>query len=359
MKKFSLVLLVTLTLVGFNQASAQTPTAVQQVDDSHRRRDRAESAASYLESTNAPELYPDETSDLGPQTVLKTKNRQHILEAMADVQYLFTDNMFLTEKNHQNADVLVSTVELALKPVSLDFAGGTLTPVVGYEHQWYDFGLANKDTVSVFQFGTTPFPPGTIKTKHLNAFDFNAQTAFVGLQWTRDNWSADLGFDFRRLLTTTAYSEFYKEYVPRWGLQRAFSISDQSALTVGYSGDYRFADPKPQTLVLESGSLIAQINPDMGERTDHTLFVTYDQSLCPHAVLQPYYQLKYTRFVESAFGTRNDLLSSAGLALYWNVCRNCDLRAFVDYNARFSNNRHVSEYRQFDGGLGMNVTIRF
>ena len=359
MKNFSLILVATLTLAFFNKAGAQTSAAIQQVDDSHQRRERIEAAAVHLESTNAPELYPDETSDLGPQTVLKTKNRQHILEAMADVQYLFTDNMFLTEKNHQNTDVLLSTVKLALKPVSLDFAGGTLTPSVGYEHQWYDFGLANKDRVEVFRFGTTPFPPGTPKNVRLNVFDFNAQTAFAGLEWRRENWSADLGFDFRRLLTTSAYSEFYKEYVPRWGLQRSFAICEQSSLTVGYSGDYRFAEPKSQTLVLEGGGLITQINPDMRDRTDHSLFVTYDQSLCPHAVLQPYYQLKYTRFVESEFGTRNDLLSSAGLALYWTVCRNCDLRAFVDYNARFSNNRHASEYRQFDGGLGMNVTFRF
>src|SRR3954471_16659164 len=115
MKNFSLILVAALTLVSFCKASAQTSSAIQQVDDAHQRRERIEAATAHMESTNAPELYPDETSDLGPQTVLKTKNRQHVLEAMADVQYLFTDNMFLTEKNHQNTDVLLSTVELALK----------------------------------------------------------------------------------------------------------------------------------------------------------------------------------------------------------------------------------------------------
>jgi len=78
-----------------------------------------------------PNCTPDETSDVGPQTVLKTKPRHHLFEAMADVQYMYTDNMFLTENHHQKADLLVSTVEFALAPTPYDFAGGT----PGTEHR--------------------------------------------------------------------------------------------------------------------------------------------------------------------------------------------------------------------------------
>lgn len=356
MKTFAFILLGMLVAL---ETQAQVPGAAQQVDNSQQRRDRAATAESLLDGADAPELYPEETSDVGPQTVLRTKPRRQLFEAMADIQYFYTDNAFLTETHHQNSDVLVSTVEFALKPTPYDFAGGTLAPSVGYEHQWFNFGLADSDRVAVFKFGPNPFPPGGPRSEHLDIFDFNSQTAFTGLRWNRGNWNADAGFDFRRLLSSSSYSEFYREYVPRWGLQRAFTFGDRAALTVGYAGDYRFADPKPLTVILGGGSIIAQVPPDMRDRTDHALFVTYDHALCSHVVLQPYYQLKYTRFVESEFGTRNDLLSSAGLAVYWTLCRNCDLRAFVDYNARFSNNRHVSEYRQFDGGLGLNVTVRF
>jgi len=98
----------------------------------------------------------------------------------------------------------------------------------------------------------------------------------------------------------------------------------------------------------------------MRDRTDHTLFCHLQSSpvlaRCPAAVLSN--QIHALWWIQ-AFGTRNDLLSSAGLALYWTVCRNCDVRAFVDYNARFSNNKSASEYRQFDGGLGLNVIFRF
>jgi len=359
MKKFASILFGASVFFVVGKTSAQNSGAVQQVDNSHQRRQRTESAEAYLNGTNAPELYPDETSDVGPQTVLKTKPRRHLFEAMADVQYFYTDNAFLTETHHQNSDVLLSTVEFALKPTPYDFLGGTLGPSLGYEHQWFDFGLADNDKVPVFKFGAPPFPPGGPRMEHLDVFDFNSQTAFTGLQWTRGNWSTDLGFDFRRLLSTSDYNEFYREYVPRWGLQRTFAFGNRGALAVGYAGDYRFAEPKPLKIILGGGGFTEEISPDMRNRTDHALFVTYYHVLCPHAVLQPYYQLKYTRFTDSAIGERNDLLSSTGLAVYWTVCQNCDLRAFVDYNTRFSNNSHVSEYRQFDGGLGLNVIVRF
>jgi hypothetical protein len=359
MKKFASILLGSFVFLTIAKINAQTPGAAQQVDNSHQRRQRAESAEAYLDGSSAPELYPDETSDVGPQTVLKTKPRHHLFEAMADAQYLYTDNAFLTETHRQDSDVLISTVEFALKPTPYDFLGGTLGPSLGYEHQWYNFGLLNHDQVPVFKFGTKPFPPGGPGFEHLDVFNFNSQTAFTGVQWVRGNWNSDIGFDFRRLLSSSDYSEFYKEYVPRWGLQRNFAFGDRAALAIGYAGDYRFAEPTPMKIIVGGGGFAEQINPDMRDRTDHALFATYDQVLCPHTVLQPFFQLKYTRFTDSEIGQRNDLLGSAGLALYWTICRNCDLRAFVDYNARFSDNSQVSEYRQFDGGLGLNVTVRF
>ena len=62
---------------------------------------------------------------------------------------------------------------------------------------------------------------------------------------------------------------------------------------------------------------------------------------------------------DSTIGRRNDLLSSVGAAVYWTVCPNFEMRAFVDYTMRFSDNSAVSEYSQFDGGLGVNATFRF
>ncbi len=333
--------------------SAQTPGAMQQVDDVQQKRNLAQSAKDYKEGDSAPELYPDETADVGPQTVLRLQPRHTLFEAMADAQYFYTDNMFLNERHHQGADVLVSTVEFALAPTAYDFAGGKLAPRIGYQHQWFNFGLADKDRIEIFDYSVNDR-----RSASLSLFDFNSQTAFTDVQWSKDNWVFEAGFDFRRLLSSSDYEEFYKEYVPRWSVQRVVPFCEHAAAIVGYAGDYRFGDPTPVVFVPPSQPP-RTVNPDLGDRTDHTLFVTYNQILCRHAVFQPYYQLKYTHFMDSTLGSRNDLLSSVGAALYFTVCSNCEIRAFADYNTRFSDNRFVSEYQQFDGGGGVNVTFRF
>lgn len=334
-------------------ALGQTSGAIQQVDNVQQQRNLAQSAKSYQDGDSAPELYPDETTDVGPQTVLKVKPRHTLFEAMADAQYFYTDNVFLTENHRHDADVLVSTAEFALAPTAYDFGGGKLAPRVGYEHQWFDFGLAHDHRVEVYNYhlGGTEFA-------HLNLFDFNSQTAFTDAQWTKDNWVVEAGFDFRRLLSTSDYDEFYKEYVPRWDVQRLLPLCEHAALIVGYTGDYRFGDPKP-VIFGPFGGTSTRLNPDLGDRTDQALFINYNQILCSHAVLQPYYQVRYTHFTDSAIGTRNDLLSSVGAALYLTICPHFEIRTFVDYNTRFSDNRFVSEYHQFDGGGGVNVTVRF
>jgi hypothetical protein len=340
-------------VLAVRTVTAQTPGAVQQVDTVGQQRQLVQSAKSFQDGDSAPELYPEETSDVGPQTVLKRAPRHTLFEAMADAQYFYTDNMFLNEKGRHKTDVLVSTAQFALAPTPYDLAGGKLAPRIGYTHQWFDFGLASDEKVLVHYFDR-----GVDVMSPVNVFDFNSQTAFIDAQWSKDNWIAEAGFDFRRLLSTDNYDEFYKEYVPRWSLERVFPLCERSAITVGYAGDYRFGKPEPFVFVPPSSSTI-RINPDLGDRTDHTLFATYNQMICPHAVLQPYYQLKYTYFTDSTLGDRNDLLSSVGAALYWTVCPHFEIRTFVDYNMRFSDNPNVSEYRQFDAGAGVNLTVRF
>src|ERR1043166_1452356 len=86
-------------------AEAQVPGAAQQVENDQERGRLAQSARSSDESASVPELYPAESSDAGPQSVLKRNPRQTLFEAGADIQYFYTDNMFLTEEKTHAADV--------------------------------------------------------------------------------------------------------------------------------------------------------------------------------------------------------------------------------------------------------------
>ena len=111
---------------------AQIPNASQQVDSVHLRRQLETSASLLARSNAAPEFYEGETGDVGPQSVVQYKRNRTFFEASADEQYFFTDNMFLANQGKQHADVLISTVQAALAPTPYEFAGGHLSPRIGF-----------------------------------------------------------------------------------------------------------------------------------------------------------------------------------------------------------------------------------
>ena len=329
----SLLLLLSLLLFGCWDLAAQVPGAIDQVDSAQQRRKAEQSANSRVqEGDTAPELFPGESSDIGPQSVLRAKARNTWFEALADVQYFYTDNMFLTEHNKQDTGVLLSTAQFALAPTAYNLGPGLFSPRIGYRHQWYDFGLDGGK-----------FESSSIR---LNEFDFNAQTVFGDVQWSHENWILEAGFDFTRLMSTPDYDEFYKEYVPRWAVQRLFSLDDKTVLSLGYEGDYRFSHGD------------VSFNNDFNDRTDHSFFALCTRTLCRYAVIQPYYQFKYTRF--TADTDRQDYLHSLGIALYCFFTPNISLRGFVGYDIKDSDGRNQGpDYRRLDAGGGLNVTVRF
>jgi hypothetical protein len=166
------------------------------------------------------------------------------------------------------------------------------------------------------------------------------------MSWSRDNWTAMAGFDFTRLLSTPGYKQFYEEYVPRWGLQRNFSVNDSMAFAVGYEGDFRFTS---------SDTLGPVASDDYNNRTDHSVFATWTQALCKNSFIQPYYRFTYTRFTEGQ--GRNDYLNSLGCGLYYYFTPQISARVFAAYDIRRSN--VGQDYEKFDGGGGLNLTFRF
>jgi hypothetical protein len=325
-------------LAGVGIAGAQTPGAMNQVENFQAQQHLDQAAQqTFNEGASAPELYPGEDQDVGPQSVLRIKPRQPLFEAMADAQYFYTDNMFLDDQNKVSTAVLVSTVEVALTPKSFDLAGGNVVPRLGYRHQWFDYGFDGK---TLPQTGAP-----------LSDYDFNAQTCFADLRWSQGNWIAQAGLDYTRLMSTSDYDQFYQECLPHWGVQRAFPLFGKSVFSLGYEGNYHFSDSAtPQPLYSQN---------DFDDRTDQMLVATYVQMLGKYAAIQPYYRFKYTYFTQSTTGSPNVCLNSFGLALYWILCPNCNVRAFVGYDIKNSDNSTAPSYHQFDAGGGLNVSFRF
>ena len=343
MKKLTILLLGAGFALWLNESWAQVPAAVQQSESMQQRRELEQAAQAAESGEVAPDLFAGESRDVGPQTILKFKPRKAYFEAMADVQYFYTDNMFLAANDQQSADVLVSTVQFALAPTPYGLGDGQFAPRLGFRQEWWDFGLASDKEILVYDFATASLRPAP-----LNEFNFNVQTVFADGQWRRGNWIFEAGVDFQRLLDAEHDDQFYQEAVPRWGVQRLFPLGERSTLVLGYAGDYRFTDtdlPPPT------------FGHDFNNRTDHSVFLTYTLAVCRNALVQPYYRYQYTHF--TAGEKRDDNLNSFGLALYCYFTSYISARAFVGYDIMNTTSALVPDYNQFDGGGGVNVTIRF
>jgi len=327
-------------MLAWNAVAQQMPNASQQVDSAQQRR-QLESSANLSAGTNAaPELYQGETSDIGPQSVLKMKHRRTYIEVSADEQYFLTDNMFLAKQGKQHSDVLISTIQAAFAPEAYDFAGGRLSPRIGYQHMWFNYGLLNSGMASVYDFKTA-----TTKTVKLSALDFNVSTVFADAAWRKDNWTFTAGFDFRQLLSSQNYDSFYREYVGRWSARRSFAVDNTLAFSIGYQGDYRLTSTD-----------LPPFASDFNDRTDQSLDFVGSLLLCNHAILQPFYRLQFAHYTRI---NRDDLLSSIGLTLYCPITKQITFRTFLSYDIMNTDGFFVQDYRKFDAGLGVNLIVRF
>jgi len=325
-------------------ARAQTPNASQQVDNARQLRQLQDFTGLPADTNAVPELYEGETSDIGPQSVLQVKHRRTYVEAFADEQFFYSDNVFLANHGRQGAGVLISTVEAALAPSPYEFAGGLLSPRIGYQQQWFSYGLAGSGTVLVY--------PSLQRVK-LDQFDFNAGTAFSDVAWSRQNWTFTVGGDYRRLLSSHDYGEFYHEFVPRWAVRRDFQVCDPVVVSIGYEGDYRFTESAPPA----APNPTSPVYPDTyNDRTDQSLVLVANWQLCRHAMLQPFYRLQFSHYTEIH---RDDWLNSFGLTLYCPITQQISLRTFVSYDIANTDGFYAQNYQKFDGGAGLNLTVSF
>jgi len=284
---------------------------------------------------DAPELYPDETRDVGPQSILKVRRRKTWIEAYVDSQLFYTSNMFLQEETPgaklTDTSLFVDTVQLAFAPMPTVVKQGTIAPRVGFRYQWFMYGLGDS-------------------TRGLDRFNFDAQTLFADVRYrVHGDWIFEGGFEATRLVGHTpdydSYREVYSELLPRVGVTRQFSFSETKVLSLSYQANFHFSETAG--------------NPQRGvnDRTDQILMAAYNHALTPHWVAQPFYRMQYSYYTSA--GGRSDVLHTIGLSCYYFFTPQISLRAFASYDIKQSDGRLIPEYRKFDAGLGANLNIRF
>ena len=326
---------ILLTLPFFCAAAfAQSPAdrAISSVQSAAARTQTRALLARSLMKQTAPELYPGEFADVGPQFLLtqpegapETEHRW--LEGVADVQLYYTSNALLTEKGRADTGLMVTTLQAAVNLPPFELAGGQVAAKAGYRHQWWMYSLHDSGS-------------------GLNNFDFAVSTIFVQARHTfGEKWAAGAGIDYNRLLShDDDWAEFYTELVPSWYLEHSFTFGEKSLLTAGVYGAYHWT---------HTDDVVAHIN----DRLDTSFAVSYSYELTPGFVAQPYYRIQWSHYTENS--DRNDMYNSVGFSLIYALGESASVRAFVGYENRNSTDILVADYGKWDSGLGLTLNAQF
>lgn len=301
-----------------------TPAFRSTVRDTQLLRDAA--------TEQAPELYPGEIEDVGPQFLVareqKAAPERRLFEAFADTQFYYTSNALLTEKGNQDTNVMVITLQAQFNLPQFELAGGTVSPRIGYRHQWWLYSLDNTEN-------------------QLNNFDFAVGSLFIGVQhnWG-DRWVATASLDYNRFLSKDdGWQEFYTELAPNWSLEHIIPIGEQAQLSLGYYGAYHFTHTDPQP--------VEHIN----DRLDSALGFTYTRELFTNFFLQTSYRWQWSHYTENS--DRNDIYHNASVALVYMFNDWASIRTFVNYENRNSTDDTVADYNKWDSGGGVTFSARF
>lgn len=296
------------------------------------RRDKAE---------DAPAISQDEAVDVGPQSILRNRQRHRWFEVDLDAQYSWTDNMFFEESNPGKTvgtTVLTSSAQFHITPPEWTVGEGKLQPRVGFQQVWMTYALtgAKTDPISGFKKSDN---------------DFDSQTTFGDLSWTRGNWQVQAGYDWQRLLghqpTYTAYDEFYRDHSPRWSLSRVFALADKHTLIAAYLGSHHF------TRVDATPGLTDE---DRNDRTEHNLLLNYSYQLTERIFLQPGYRFQFTHY---AHGHRLDQLQSISGSVTLLLTPWLFVRGYAGYDLRESDDTSIPDYRKLDTGMAIGATLKF
>jgi hypothetical protein len=337
-------------------ANAQNNPAVSQTDAVRQQRQVENTFRDLKAGDDVPSLYSEEDADLGPQSVLR-KRKHRWFRVSADEQVYYTDNMFFVRDGDIDAGVSVATLEAALQtpPCLTRFA--SYRAEVGYRHQFFNY-FGDDEPVARLSF---------FRLLDRNDFDFGASTAFAEIQAQTAHYQFRFGFDYMRLIGderirgggTDEDAEFYREFVPRWSVQRNFRICDRSQVSIAYLGSYHFTK-EPELFVSIPGGGFARVGlDDRSERWEHAAVAAYSMALPADLVVQPYYRFQYTDFTSLPFSAENsECLQTVGVGLGWYPCANFSARVFANYNWNESDVAR-RDYEQSNAGGGVNVTLRF
>ncbi len=329
MKNQGVLTVIALVLIGLPVVALRAQPAAEQQLQNTQQSQQENSFSSLVSGTTAPELYPGENSDIGPQRILKLTPKPTPWELYLDTQFFYTNNAKFSRNPKTGSGVFVNTVQVSYSPGPYKLGPGTFAPSAGIASQWYNYGRQSMAPLS-----------------------FDAQTGFLSAKYNLGtHWQVFGGVNYTRLLNPL-YIETYREFLPNLGVQYVYSLRDNLAVIVSdaIACHYTYVPP----------AFIGQ-DTTINDRLDETINLAIAWQLTGHLIFQPYYRFQYSYYPTDTLQTssRVDYLQTGGLTLAYYFNKAASARVFFNYNGKKSSDALVADYQESDGGLGLSLDVKF
>jgi hypothetical protein len=328
-----------------------TNAILQQTDRLKAEQSLKSEKAAPEQGEAAPETYPGESADLGPQMLLKKKKRSPLFEANADTMVMWTSNALASPWGQaRDTAIFAETASLSLAPQAIDLGPGKLSLRAGYRHVFWTYDLRNTASVN-----DVP----------LNFFNFQVSTAFVNARYNfLEKWNASMGLDYTRVMSARTdakwryqrlvgpmgfWQESYVDFTPNWSLDRSFSLGEKVGLTVGYNGAYHFSET-------DRGNSLDKL--DSGVSASLMILPT-EKFLISPSVRFTHGLFTRTQSFSDPGQHRRTTLVSPGLTFMWMPNPRVSARAGLSADFFRSNDPDQPSYNKFDVSSGVSLTFKF
>jgi hypothetical protein len=293
-------------------------------------------AAPAAATATVEELYAGETADTGPQYLLLPgvpREKRWVLWSRAD--FSWTDNATFVDKNPSSTNITSWQAGLDAKVLTRDLAGGRLTVAAGGRGQIFRYGLLGENT-KIIDF------------QQVERNNFDLLGAGLRETWQRGAWLATSGQQGALMRNRRAGRTFYRELAWDVGLYRQWRWESGAQLLVG--GEV----VRHWTWTDTYGLLPSSWN----DRLEGSLSAAWSQPVLDRLVWRTTVRVLHAGY-NHAGRHRTDENEVAGTELLWKLHERWELRLFLAYDRRDSNEPGVSDYRRWEAGSGAGLNWEF
>lgn len=250
----------------------------------------------------------EDDEEIGRQFLLKRKAAVPQFEFVGDAQYYHTSNRLLTENQTKGDLVFVGTAALAWKPTWIK----DVTASVFARQQFFRYNTED-------------------------SIDFDATSFGFNLGTQVETWFfLSGGYSVTRLITRETDDEFYKEGDASLMLHRVQLCGQRVSIPYGYTLDFFHTTPGDFS------------------RFTHGLFAGVNWAITAKLLAQFIYRFQIEDYLSSS---RQDMGHILSASIVYTFTPWASARLFSSYNTNDSNTPR--DYDVFNGGAGVNLTLRF